>query len=233
MPVVTISRFLGTTGDAIAEGVARALGARLVNRQSLITAATAAGVSPECLAEIHYESTLSLTNVVLNMLRQLPAVPRSRGSSILDAAPLPTAAGNRTGVAPSVAEMEQGVHLLEKVMRDLAAEGNVVMVGRGANLVLKDTPDAFHVQVVATVEARIQHLMRVAHVDRREALARLWASDRARTDHIRRYYNQSWTDSTLYDMVLNSERIETGQAIQLIVAAARARARRAEAPPIN
>ncbi len=231
MPVVTISRFLGTTGDAIAEGVARTLGVRLVDRQSLVTAATAAGVSPECLAEMHYESTLSLTNVVLNMLRTLPAVPRSRGSSIFDAAPLPTAEGRRTGVAPSVAEMEQGVHLLEKVMRDLAAEGNIVMVGRGANLVLKDMHEAFHVQIVATVEARIQYLIQHAHVDRREALARLWASDRSRTDHVRRYYNQSWTDSTLYDLVLNSERIETEEAVQLIVAAARARARHAQASP--
>ena len=229
MPVVTISRFLGTTGDAIAEGVAHALGARLVNRQSLITAATAAGVSPECLEEMHYESTLSLTNVVLNMLRTLPAVPRSRGSSIFDAAPLPTPEGRRTGVPPSVAEMEQGVHLLEKVMRDLAAEGNIVIVGRGANLVLKDMPEAFHVQIVATVEARIQHLMHAAHVDRREALARLWASDRSRTDHVRRYYNQSWTDSTLYDLVLNSERMDTAEAVQLIVTAARARAQHAKA----
>ncbi len=229
MPVVTISRFLGTTGDAIAEGVAQTLGARLVNRQSLITAATAAGVSPECLAEMHHESTLSLTNVVLNMLRTLPAVPRSRGSSLLDAAPLPAPEGRRTGVTPTVAEMEQGVHLLEKVMRDLAAEGNIVIVGRGANLVLKDMPDAFHVQIVATVEARIQSLMATAHVDRREALSRLWASDRSRTDHVRRYYNQSWTDSTLYDLVLNSDRIETSEAVELIVTAAQARARHAAA----
>lgn len=231
MPVVTISRFLGTTGDAIAEGVARTLDARLVSRQSLVAAATAAGVSPECLAEIHYESTLSLTNVVLNMLRTLPAVPRSRGSSLLDAAPLPTSGGSRSGTTPTVAEMEQGVHLLEKVMRDLAAEGNIVMVGRGANLILKDVPGAFHVQIVASVEARIQSLMQHAHVDRREALARLWASDRARTDHIRRYYNQSWTDSTLYDMVLNSEHIDAAEAVQLIVTAARSRAQHAEASP--
>ena len=46
-----------------------------------------------------------------------------------------------------------------KVVKDIYEEGNAVIVGRGANAILADLPDAYHVGLIAPLEVRVHTLM--------------------------------------------------------------------------
>src|SRR5207248_8251968 len=48
---------------------------------------------------------------------------------------------------------------LGQLMSELAARGNVLLVGRGGNRFLRDHPAAFHVRLVAPMEIRLRRVM--------------------------------------------------------------------------
>jgi len=224
MAIVTLSRLMGTTGDAIAEGVAQALQARLVTKATLYAAAQATGGNPTALAEMQAEGVVGFAERLLYAVRTMPTLPRSRGGSLLDASPMPWAHEGFLADVPTQAELDQSARVIESVIRNLAATGNVVIVGRASHAVLRSHPEAVHVQIVAPLAERVTVLAEAEHIDKRTALARIRASDRARADFVRRYYNIAWCDSTHYDLVINSAHVAAATAVQLIVATVQARA---------
>lgn len=44
-------------------------------------------------------------------------------------------------------------------------------------------------------------------LERREAIARVKASDQSRREYLRRYHRVEWLDPTLYDLVINTGKI--------------------------
>lgn len=222
MPVVTFSRMLGTNGDAVAETVARQLEARLINKASIFEAARQSGVSATTLAEIQSDAVMGLADRILMAVRTMPMLPRARGGSLLDA-PLPMTHQEMPAGIPTQFELDQGARVLERVVRGLAEGRNVVIVGRAAHMILRDRPNVVRVQIVAPVDYRVTVISETDNVDRREALARIRASDKSRGDYLRRYYNAGWTDPVHFDLVLNSQRTDTDLAARLIVTLVQAR----------
>jgi cytidylate kinase len=108
------------------------------------------------------------------------------------------------------------------VIRGLAHEGNVLLLGRGGQVLLKDHPGALHVQTVAPVAHRVQVIMTRHGFSKRNAQNRVRASDRARFDYLRRYHDVDWLDPTLYHLVINTARIDVTTAVNLIIDAQRA-----------
>ncbi len=47
------------------------------------------------------------------------------------------------------------VALVEKAILEAALDNNVVIVGRGANFILRGVPHAFHMRVVGPLEVRL------------------------------------------------------------------------------
>jgi len=101
------------------------------------------------------------------------------------------------------------VDMVEMVIRDLAEEGEVAVLGRGGQIILRDTPNALHVRVVAPFEHRVRTLVQRDRIEEREAAATLGASDRAPTDYLRPYHRVEWLDATLYGRVTNTSRISS------------------------
>ena len=108
------------------------------------------------------------------------------------------------------------------VIRGLAHEGNVLLLGRGGQVLLKDHPGALHIQTVAPLAHRVQELMIRHALGRRDAQNRVRASDRARFDYLRRYHDVDWLDPTLYHLVINTARVPIATAVNLIIDAQRA-----------
>ena len=59
---------------------------------------------------------------------------------------------------------------LGQLMRELAERGDVILVGRGGNRILRDDPRAFHVRLVAPMPVRCRRVMEYRWV--REAAPR-------------------------------------------------------------
>ena len=220
--IITISRQLGSRGNEIAAAVAERLGLRFIDREIIHRAAHEAGVPRVALEELAYEGQRSLIERVLDIVNTMPAIPQVPHASLREmAAPMATPFGNiLTPATPLFGlPMEQYVQVVEQVIRDLAEQGNVLIVGRAGQVILRHRDDALHVQIIAPYEQRVETVMARAGIDRDEARARVSASDRARSEYLRRYYHVRWTDPLLYDLIINTAKIDQLTAVELIVRA--------------
>lgn len=122
------------------------------------------------------------------------------------------------GYCPSPRDCRAYRKAVGEVMRELAAEGNVVIVGRGGQVILRDHPDALHVRVIAPVALRALRISERRHVSRRAALAQVKASDTSHRDYLRQYYRVDWDDPELYDLVVNTAHMDIPAATGVVYA---------------
>jgi cytidylate kinase len=234
MAVITLSRQRGSQGEIVAAKVAQQLGLRLIDADTIHRAAQRAGVPEVALAELEHEGERSLADRVLKAMRAMPSLrsasaygmpPDSGGDVAYSDAPglsIPFTGLFSTTVPPISASLESYVRMVGLVIRGLAREGDVLIVGRGGQCLLKDDPIALHVQVVAPLEDRIRAIMDRDGLDWRAAQSKVRASDRARADYVRRYHGIARLDATLYHLVVNTSRVSVDTAVELIIAAQRA-----------
>jgi cytidylate kinase len=111
----------------------------------------------------------------------------------------------------------------ERVLREQAAAGNAVILGRAAAVVLRDDQRALHVRLDGPVEARIAQAMRLEHIDMAEAQRRLKQNDKAREGYVRHFYGVDAREARLYHLVIDSTAIPLDVCAELIAVAARAR----------
>lgn len=230
MTIITLSRQLGSHGEEIATQVALAQNLRLIDAEAINLAAQKAGVPQIALAELEQDRERSLTNRVLNALQAMPNLsPLSETGSVYPDMPgvtIPFAGLFSTTVPPLSAWLEGYVRMVGLVVRGLAREGNVLLVGRGSQVLLRDHPGALHVQVVAPLAYRLDVVMKRYNLSKREAQSRIRASDRARSDYVRRYHDADWLDPTLYHLVINTAWISIPVAVDLIIETQQALAER-------
>jgi cytidylate kinase len=220
MSVITISRQMASDGCEIAAEVAGALGFRFIDREIIHRAAEEAGVPKIALQEIAYEGQRNMVERILQTVNTMPPVPSTAEAWRREAAASVTRPFGgifSPAVPPFAVTLTDYVRMMELVIRDLAREGNVVLVGRGGQAVLRDMSQALHVQIVAPLQHRVATLVEREGIEEREASARLRASDRARRDYLRRYHRVDWLDPTLYDMVMNTAKMSPPLAADLIV----------------
>jgi len=234
MTVITLSRQLGSHGEEIATAVALELGLRLIDAAMINQTAKKAGVPPVALAELEHEGERSLVNQVLKALRTMP--------NLKSMAPPAPSAANESGeagaevsnvampfagifsptVPPISASLDSYLRMVGMVIRGLARQGNVLIVGRGGQVLLRNHPGILHVQVVAPQPYRIEVVMARLGLNKRRAQGRVRSSDRARSDYIRRYHNANWLEPTLYHVVINTGRVPVTTATELIISAYKA-----------
>jgi cytidylate kinase len=95
--------------------------------------------------------------------------------------------------------------------------GNCVIVGRGAQCVLRNKPDVFHAFVYARWEDRVRKIeKRVKPGTDVPALIR--ATDAQRIEYIRVHYKEKWTNPYLYDIMIDSKN-ENEKTARLIISA--------------
>jgi cytidylate kinase len=221
MTVITISRQLGSHGEEIATRVAQELNLRLIDAETINQAAQRAGVPQVALVEMEQEQQQGLTSRVLNALRAMPSLsPLSETGTTTPEFPgltIPFAGLFSTTVPPLSAWLDGYVRMVGLVIQGLAREGNLLIVGRGGQVILKDHPTTLHVQIVAPLSYRVAVIMERQHLNQRAAQNRIRASDRARFDYVRRYHGVDWLDATLYHLTLNTGRLSVRTAVDLII----------------
>jgi hypothetical protein len=109
---------------------------------------------------------------------------------------------------------------LREVVLTLGHQGNVVLVGRGAQYIL---PSQFglRVRLVAPSELRIRRIASEGGMDLKAARVAIENSDRERARVIRRYYDRDVHDPLNYDLLLNTAELTVEAAAEITVAAAR------------
>ena len=97
-------------------------------------------------------------------------------------------------------------HRVSVLMMMAASHGNVVIVGRGARFVLpKDR--GLSVRVVASMDHRIEQVMRETGLDKKDAHRHIIETDHDRNAYIKSHFGVDGTDPHLYDHVLNVSKL--------------------------
>lgn len=123
------------------------------------------------------------------------------------------------GLRPSAKDWQAYQSQVERIIRDLADEGDVVIVGRGGQMALRGRPDVLHVRIVAPFEVRVARLQQEKNFSAESARACLEASRKARARYIQRSYGVQLDDPALYHLVVNTGLLDLPQAVNLVVGA--------------
>ncbi|MGH2595820.1 MAG: AAA family ATPase [Actinomycetota bacterium] len=105
----------------------------------------------------------------------------------------------------------------------LAEVGNVILIGRGANIITSKLEHAFHVRLVGSLERRIAHLIEYKHLSLPEATAYTHTEDQGRKRYVKKYYGADIDDPLLYHLVINTDRVPYEEAARMIADAMLAR----------
>lgn len=98
----------------------------------------------------------------------------------------------------------------------LAERGNVIIIGRGANVITASLDSVLHVRLVGSLEKRAEHLQEDRGLTKTSAMQLLRREDRARARYLRKYLDTNVEDPLLYHMVLNTDLIGYDEAAELI-----------------
>lgn len=200
--VVTVARQAGTGGDEIASRVASILGWRPIGREVLGEAARSAGVTPEVLA-----ANTRRKSFIERALESMAYRPPEFGEAwtpplVSQAAPHYTSADYR--------------RFIEEVILDVAHEGNAVIIGHGAQLLLAGQDDALRVLVTGSLSRRAERLAAEQGITVEKARTLALESDRERVQYFHEFYQSGWLDPCSYDLSINSDHLDAIAAARLI-----------------
>jgi cytidylate kinase len=107
--------------------------------------------------------------------------------------------------------------LFEALTYEQASRGNVVLVGRGAQIVLHDLPGVFCVGVIASREIRVQRIMEKLALPREEAEYYVDKYDAERITLIKTVFDKDPTDLLLYNLLINTDHYTADTAADVVV----------------
>ncbi|MBM3887786.1 MAG: cytidylate kinase-like family protein [Verrucomicrobia bacterium] len=113
-------------------------------------------------------------------------------------------------------EHEALVENTSRTILKLARMGNVIIVGRGANIIIGFVPHALHVRLIGSVENRVQHIQDYYKISRAEALDFVKRTDEGRKRYVRHNFNKDIDDPRLYHVVINTDHVGIEEVAGLI-----------------
>jgi cytidylate kinase len=201
-PLVTITRQYASGGSEIARLVVQRLGWTLIDNEFVDQVARLAGLSPDEVARREERAPGLLERLARTLAIASPEMLISTGGS----------------PPPVETDEELVMKMTERVIEEAAAEGRVVLVGRGAQAVLATRANALHVYVIASKAFRKKVAVERLGVDPASVDRVLEETDQHRDQYVKTHYGRDRQDLTQYDMVLNAERLGFEGAAELIVA---------------
>jgi cytidylate kinase len=190
---VTISREAGSGGASLARLLARKLNAEAPG--GVIWKVFDDNLTPKMLKE---------HDLPIQLARFLPEGRVSEIQSSL---------GEMIGLHPNLWELVQKTN---KTIRDLAAQGNVILVGRGANFATAGMTGGVHVRLIAPKLHRAKYLAQLYNISEQEALSCNVRCDHARRSYVKAYFDADDRDSQAYDLVINTGRVALSNAAKLV-----------------
>ena len=116
-----------------------------------------------------------------------------------------------SGVRPEIVRTA-----LRSVVREIARRDNAIIVGRGAGIILGDLRGVLKLRLVAPLDHRARHHARRNAMNLSDAERDVERTDSQRRSYIRRMFNASWDDPTLYDVVINVARTDSDTAVRIV-----------------
>jgi cytidylate kinase len=108
---------------------------------------------------------------------------------------------------------------IKTVIYEAARRDNVVILGRGGQVLLKGIPGVLHVRIIAPFPDRLQRLVARDGGDENELSRMLKQHDRDSGGFIRNFFDADWEDFGFYDLTINTRQIPIHTAVDMILQA--------------
>ena len=204
-PLITITREYASGGSDVAQLTARALGWTVIDNEFVDAVARRAGLPADEVPQRE---------------ERAPGLLERLARTLAVASP-------ELFAGPAVTEAERDeatIHtIVERIIHEAAADGRVVLVGRGAQAILARRPEALHVYVVASKPWRVRFAVERMGIDPARVEKVLEDTDRHRDEYVKTYYGRSRREAANYDLVVNAERLGLEGAAAVVVAEAKRR----------
>jgi len=198
--IVTISNLYGSGAVAVAKRAAAALQYEFIDRELPVVVAKRMKIST-VQAEAADETGRSLGARLLSSLElATPEIAVSNFTESFD---------------------EEYVREVQAAVREFAARGNVVILGRAGGAILGRRPDVLRVFMYAPRDWRIARVSRDFGLELKAAAAEVDRIDKARRAHLRDWYNVEIGSPAIVDLALDVATFGEERAAELIASAAR------------
>ncbi|MBR0032943.1 MAG: cytidylate kinase-like family protein [Treponema sp.] len=97
-----------------------------------------------------------------------------------------------------------------------AAQEDCVLIGRGANIVLKDLANHISLKFICDKKIRTERLMSEHGWTEKDALRRIHESDENRSWFLKNFFNVSQNDDTIYHAVLNTGLFDINTVVECV-----------------
>ena len=229
MPVITINGPIGAGGNELGMRVADMLGADYIDRLVFAEAAKRIGSTIGALAgkeqrvvrlgdRIAYFLQTMLEKSAISGAAGEPYF--SPGIEVLPAEQYTALAQEPITEAQQLSD-KQFIEVTSAVIEELAQSGNAVIIGRGANMILKELPRAVHVGLWASQERCVETICQREGYAPQEAEKYFAETEKARQSFFRKFFKVHPDNPALYHLCLSIERMKLETAAEIVVHAAK------------
>lgn len=193
--VITISREYGSGGRVIGKMIADKLGYKFYDSEIIDEVVSSSGFARE-IVEKHDEYA-------------------TYKNSLLYAIAINAGGDGRASIA-------NRIHLAQvEVVKRIAEEGNCVIIGRGADYILRDRKDCLHVFIRADLDYRIERIRSIYGDGDKKIESKIEDMDTKRRVYYRSFSMREWGLIENYNMVLDSGAIGLEKCADIICSVAK------------
>ncbi len=189
--IITISRQYGSGGRQIAQLLSKELNIPYYDNELISMAAEKSGIKDE----IFKDAELQAGNNFLYLLSRLGPETQVYGMPF----------------------NEKIFNIQSQVIRDLAAKGPCVIVGRCADYVLNDYQNTVNVFTYAPFQTRVARAVTEYGLNRENAEKDVRKVDKARESYYNYHTGNKWGNAANYDLMINMNFLTPESAVKLIL----------------
>lgn len=203
MAIITISRSFGSGGSEVATLVAASLGWPLLDNAVVDEVAARTGLSRDAIAarEERVPSFAERLASAMTLSTQEMLSPISRAT-----------------FPPTE---DRILEVTRRVIEEAAARGSVVIVGRGAHMMLGARGDAFSVFCDAPRDALVRRCMHRDGLSRSDAEKKVDDVNRQRAAWTKTHWGREWRAPATYHLCVNTDLLGVDGAAETVVATAK------------
>lgn len=198
--IITISREFGSGGRTIGRMVAEKLGYKFYDSEIIDRVIEKSGLSKE-IVEKYDEYATHKSSFLYSI-----AINSAHASS-------ESYHGNSFASQVHIAQI--------KVINEIADEGNCVIIGRGADYILREREDCFNVFVFADMKFKAERVLSVYGPTDKKIEDRIKEKDTKRRVFYRSFAMREWGVYQNYNLMLDSGAIGIDRCVDIIVSAAK------------
>ena len=208
MAVITISRQYGSGGDQVAARVCEMLQYAYFDKKLLTRVANEVGLSEGEAVDLSEDDYR-----VRGFMDRLFGRSKSLGSQVRGWRE--DASGVRIAEVRGM-DIDQAAALVRAAIEAAYREGNLLIVGRGGQVVLQNKPGALHVRIEAPYDVRVRRVAEEERIVPSAAQDEITDRDRAAAGYLKRFHDVDWADPSLYHLIVNTGKWDLEAAAKII-----------------